>query len=100
MASRAHVVIDTPHLILVQVDHRPADSFSRSVIPTATRQWKRAVNRSTSTRFTAYAFAVDGLGTGGLTTADTCVSFAAFAPSFDLARDALDRHTESLRATA
>lgn len=100
MSSKGFVAVDTPALVIVQVDHRPADSFSRSVIPTATRQWKKAINRSASTRFVAYAFAVDGLGTGGLTMKDTCVSFAAFAPSYDLARAALDRHAESLRTAA
>lgn len=97
MGSRAHTVVDTPTLVLVQVEHGPADSFSRSVTPTATRRWNRSINRSTATQYVAYDFAVEGLGTHVGTPHETCVSFAAFAASHEDARIAIRDHVETLR---
>ena len=44
MSARAHVAVDVPGLVIVHVDHTIFDSFSRSVLPTATRKWRRAIN--------------------------------------------------------
>jgi hypothetical protein len=94
MSSRATVLIDTPTLVLVQVDHGPADSFSRSVAPTATRRWNTSLNRSSATSSVSYEFAVPGLGYGS-GEREMCVSFAAFAPSFEAAREAIAVMIES-----
>jgi hypothetical protein len=96
VSSRAFTVVDTPTLILVQVEHGPADSFSRSVTPTATRRWNNSLNRSTATQFTAYDFAVEGLSRGE-GRSEVCVSFAAFASSHENARAAIAEHVETLR---
>jgi hypothetical protein len=98
VSSRGHILVDTRTLIVVQVDHNPHDSFARSVTPTATRAWKRAIHRSAATQFAAYAFAVPGLGTEGNTYRDKCVSFVAFAPSHEDAHYAIDRQIEAARA--
>jgi hypothetical protein len=99
MSSRAFTVVDTPTLVLVQVEHGAADSFSRSVTPTATRRWNNSINRSTATQFTAYEFAVPALsrGTGR---DEVCTSFAAFASSHENARAAITAHLDTLRVRA
>jgi hypothetical protein len=96
MSSTAHVLTDTPTLVLVQVDHGPRDSFSRSVAPAATRRWNTSLNRSSATSSVSYDFAVEGLGTGE-GDKERCVSLAAFAPSFTDAREALATYVESAR---
>jgi hypothetical protein len=96
VSSKAHTVVDTPTLILVQVDHGPRDSFSRSVAPTATRRWNHSLNRSSATSSVSYEFAVEGLGTGE-GASERCVSFAAFSASFADCREALDAYIEAAR---
>lgn len=83
MSSRAHVAVDLPTHVIVRIDHGVADSFSRSVIPTSSRTWKRSINcRANTHRIVELApeWTVNGR---------MCASFAAFGPSFDAAREAL-----------
>jgi hypothetical protein len=92
MASKGRIVTDTPSLVLIEVEHAPADSFSRSVDPTATRQWHRSDNYSTRTRHRSASYAVDALA---FMKGDrkVCVSVIAFASSFEAGEAAIARHT-------
>jgi hypothetical protein len=99
MSSRAHTIVDTPTLVLVRIEHGAADSFSRSVTPTATRRWNTSVNRSAATQYTAYEFAVPALSRGE-GRAEVCVSFAAYASSHENARAAITAHLDTLRSRA
>ena len=85
MASHGHVAVDLPTHVIVRVDHGVADSFSRSVMPTATRTWRRAMHCGAN-RHRVGALAPDF-------TVDRergrCASFTAFGPSFPAAEKAL-----------
>jgi len=91
MAARGHIAVDVPGLVIVHIEHHVADSFSRSVLPTSTRAWKRAINRGAATTHRvadlAPDFTVDGR---------ECMSFVAFGPTFHAARAALEAHVDSM----
>lgn len=95
MASRGSLVVDRPGAVIVRIDHGVADSFSRSVLPTATRAW----HRSPHCRGTTYRD-VD-LAPDWTLTPDKrgCASFVAFAPTFDAAQAALADYLVTLTAT-
>jgi hypothetical protein len=91
MAARSSVVVDTTGLVIVEVKHGEADSFSRSVMPASTRAWKRAKHRGAATQCRVAELAPDFASNGR-----KCVSFIAFAATFDAARGALTAHIDSL----
>jgi len=95
MAARSHIAVDVTGLVIVHIEHTVFDSFSRSVLPTSTRAWKRAINRGAATvcRVAELApdFTVDGTA---------CTSFVAFGPTFAVAREALEAHVAVLKSAS
>jgi hypothetical protein len=91
MAARAHVAVDVTGLVIVHVDHTVFDSFSRSVMPTSARAWKRAINRGAATTHRVADLAPDWTVDG-----TDCMSFVAFGPTFESARAALEAHVDSM----
>ena len=91
MAARSHIAVDVPGLVIVHIDHHVADSFSRSVMPTSTRAWKRAVHRGAATVCRVADLAPDWTVDG-----TACTSFVAFGPTFEVARQALEAHVDSM----
>ena len=75
MASKATVLYDAPGAIVVRVDHRDTDSFSRSVDRAANKAWKSARHARTVTHVKGeYAC---------FSEERACVSVVAYATSFD-----------------
>jgi len=92
MASRSTIVVDTPDLVIVRVDHGIADSFSRSVAPTTARGWSRAINCTARANKRIFEFAPDWTVDG-----TRCVSFGAFGTSHEAARGGLAAYLDSVR---
>lgn len=84
MASKAHILIDAPGMIIVRVDHLDGDSFSRSVCRAADKARKQAYY-ARSTTHVKYAFAVRRDPS-----VHACVSLAVYGTSFEKAQALLD----------
>ena len=92
MSSSSTIVVDQPGAIVIRIDHGVADSFSRSVVPTSTRAWKRATHRGTAhCRVTALApewtVSEDG---------KRCASLAAFGPTHTAAEGVLQAYLDKI----
>jgi hypothetical protein len=90
MASRGTVVIDTPGAVVVRIDHGVADSFSRSVIPTSTRTWRRARHHGSAT------FRVTSLAPDWTVDGTHCASIIAFGPTRDAAHGTMQAYLDTV----
>jgi hypothetical protein len=90
MASRSAIVVDNRDVVIIEVTHTISDSFSRSVVPTSTRAWKRSRGYRGGLRFRETVLAPDW------TVEDKrCTSFIAFGPSHPAARGALTAYLDA-----
>jgi hypothetical protein len=93
VASTSTVVLDRPGAIVIRIDHGVADSFSRSVIPTSTRAWKRLASRGTA-HCRTLEFAPDWTVSEDR---KRCASFAAFGPTHVAAESVLKAYLDTVQ---
>jgi len=94
MASRSTIVLESVGTIIIRVDHGIADSFSRSVLPTSTRAWRRSRLHHTAT-YRAAELAPDWTVDG-----THCASIVAFSTSHEAARGALEAFLDRVNPAA
>lgn len=91
MASRGTVVIDRPGAVVLRIDHTITDSFSRSVIPTSTRAWRRARHHGSAT------FRVTSLAPDWTVNGKHCASIIAFGPTRDAAHGVMQAYLDQVQ---